>query len=130
MAALEPRLKHKILHILGTARAEGAGIARIVSSLARGLNRDKYSIDACFLAGDGPLSKELEEAGARVRVLSWQGGARNALGCWRFFNLLKSDQFSLVHQHFGARSVRFLVHSAAGIPVITHLHGMFSERPA
>jgi len=60
-------MPHEVLHILGTAQPEGAGIARIVAALACGLDPERYRITAWFLGGAGPLVDELAAAGIRAR---------------------------------------------------------------
>lgn len=67
-------MPHNMLHILGTARPEGTGIARIVAALAKGLDAQRYKIHAWFLAGVGPLTAELQAAGAKVQVVDWPSG--------------------------------------------------------
>ena len=65
-------MTHHVLHILGTARPEGAGITRIVSALAAGLDPARYHVHAWFLGGDGPLVAEVAATGATVRVIKWR----------------------------------------------------------
>jgi hypothetical protein len=71
------------LHILGTAQAEGTGIARLGASLAQGLRPKSYSVHACFLGPPGPLVAMLEAAGAHSVALDLPPG-RNLSGMWRF----------------------------------------------
>ena len=66
-----------ILHLLGSAQPEGSGIARIVATLAAGLDPVKYQVHAWFLGPSGPLVEELQTAGATVRSMNWWGGARD-----------------------------------------------------
>ncbi len=116
----------RILHLLGTARPEGTGIAHIVAGLASGLDRDRYRVNAWFLDGDGPLVEMLERAGATVRVMDWSRGVRDPAGMWRFLRLFNKDFGSaeriLIHQHFGWRSVRRVARMSRGARVIVHLH--------
>jgi len=113
----------QVLHILGTAQPEGTGIARIVSALASGLDPERYHVHVWFLGGDGPLAAELEAARARVRVIHWWRGARDPVGAWRFWRGLCGEEFSIVHQHFGGRSVRWLARAATRARIVLHLHG-------
>ncbi len=122
-------MPHDILHILGSAEPEGAGIARIVAALARDLDPDHYQIHACFLGGDGPLAGDLERAGAHVRTVTWRAGALDPLGAWRFWRLARNRRPSLVHQHTGGRSVSRLARRAARAGLIYHLHGQTLEGP-
>ena len=114
----------QVLHILGTARAEGSGIGRVVAALAAGLDRSRYAMHAWFLGGDGPLVAELAAAGATVRTMRWERGARDPLGALRFRRALSGCPCEIVHQHFGARSPRWLLRTATRAPLIVHLHGL------
>jgi glycosyltransferase involved in cell wall biosynthesis len=110
-----------ILHILGTARREGTGIASIVAALSKGLSPNRYKVHAWFLAGDGPLTSELRSAGACVRTIDWSGGGRDPLGAWRFWRGICDQDFAIVHQHFGNRAPRSLARAASRAKVITHV---------
>src|SRR5689334_16393827 len=100
-----------VLHILGPAQSEGTGIARIVGALARGLDPERYKVHAWFLRGDGPLTTELQAAGAEVRVVDWHGGAYDPAGAWRFWQSLRGREFAIVHQHWGGRAPRWIARS-------------------
>jgi glycosyltransferase involved in cell wall biosynthesis len=113
----------EVLHILGTAEREGSGIANIVAALAKGLNRKKYKIHAWFLASDGPLIAELRAAGAAACWVGWQGGICNPQGSLRFWRQLQSQDFAIVHQHWGARSIRRLIHAGSNAKLVVHCHG-------
>src|SRR5262245_4700787 len=112
-----------ILHVLGSAEREGSSIARIVGELAARLDPAVYSVHACFLGVPGPLLDELRTGGAVVRHIGWERGVRDPIGAWRFFRYLREHDFSIVHQHFGARSVRRLVRGASKARLVIHLHG-------
>ena len=116
-----------VLHILGTARAEGAAIVRIVSMLAKGVDRERYRIHAWFLGAQGPLAAELQSIGVQVRQTPWERGARDPGGAWRFWRDLLDSNFAIIHQHFGARSVRWLARRASRARLIVHLHGRILE---
>jgi glycosyltransferase involved in cell wall biosynthesis len=116
-----------ILHILGTAQREGTGVARIVEALAKGLDPQQYRVHAWFLAGDGPLAKELEAAGVQVRVIDWCRSIGDPAGAWRFWRGLREEKFALIHQHWGGRAPRFVVRSRRRAKTITHLHGHLLE---
>jgi glycosyltransferase involved in cell wall biosynthesis len=119
--------RHRVLHILGTAQPEGAGIARIVAALARGLDPERYRVDAWFLGGDGPLVGALETAGAQASALEWHRGARDPVGAWRFWRRLLGRGFAIVHMHAGGRSVRWLARAATRARIVVHLHGRILE---
>lgn len=116
-----------VLHILGTAEFEGTGIARIVGQLAVGLDPSIYRMHACFLGERGPLIEELRNAGAITQHIGWHRGMRDPAGAWRFWRYLRAHDFTIVHQHFGARSIRCLVKVASQRKLVVHLHGRIDE---
>lgn len=115
-----------VLHLLGTARSEGASIAAIPRLLACSLDPERYRIHVCFLGDDGPLIDELRSAGAVVQRTSWTP-PYDVGGAARFWNALRQQSFDLVHQHFGGRSVRWMARRTTGAPLIMHLHGRVME---
>lgn len=112
-----------VLHILGTARPEGAGIAGLVATLAAGLDPSLYRLHAWFLGPTGPLIDALQGADVEAESVPWSSGIQNPAGAWRFRRKLTSGRFAIVHQHFGYRSVRAIVRSATDARLILHLHG-------
>lgn len=118
----------EILHVLGTAQWEGTSIARIVGMLAGELDPARFRIRAWFLGEDGPLVQELREAGVEARAFGWTSGARDPLGALRFYQALRGRTVDLVHQHQGARSVRWMVKRALGMPILVHLHGAINDQ--
>ena len=116
-----------ILHVLGTAELEGSGIARIVAEVAIRVDPSTYRLHVCFLGESGPLVEELRGAGAIVQHLRWTQGARDPVGAWRFWRYLREHDFAVVHQHFGARSVRRLIKAASHARLVVHLHGRIDE---
>lgn len=117
----------QVLHILGTAQPEGSGIARIVSALAAGLDPLKYQVHAWFLGANGPLVEELQAAGAVARCINWGRGVREPIGAYRFWRNLLDHDFAIVHQHYGARSIRQLVRAASDARIVVHLHGRITD---
>ncbi len=118
----------EILHLLGTAQSEGTGIARIVGTLASGLDPDRYRVHAWFLGPPGPLVDELGKAGATARQMGWWRGAGDPVGAFRFWRSIREGDFAIVHQHFGARSVRGIVRRASNAQIVVHLHGCQTQR--
>jgi glycosyltransferase involved in cell wall biosynthesis len=121
-----PRTLH-VLHVLGTAALEGSGIARIVGDIAAELDPSVYRVHACFLGEFGPLVEQLESAGAIAQHVSWARGVQDPVGAWRFWRYLRKHDFAIVHQHFGARSVRRLIKAASQARLLVHLHGRIDE---
>lgn len=117
----------EVLHLLGSAALEGTGIARMVATLAAGLDQREYRLHACFLGADGPLAAELARSGMNVRALDWQGGARDPAGARRFWRFLQSERFSIIHKHVGGRSVRWIARAATDAALVAHVHGSVVE---
>jgi len=120
-------MPREVLHILGTAQPEYTSVARIVGALARGLDPQRYRLQALFLAGEGPLVDMLEQAGARASALDWSRGARDPVGAWRFWQRLRRLNVDIVHIHFGGRSVRWLARAATGAKIVVHIHATILE---
>lgn len=120
----------EVLHLLGTAEVEGSGIARIVMGLAAGLDPLKYRVHAWFLGPSGPLMDDLQSAGAIVRQIDWSRGAKDPMGAWRFWCGLRGNEFAIVHQHVGARSIRYVIRRSSDAGLVVHLHGgSFGAQP-
>ena len=116
-----------ILHLLGTAQPEGSGIARIVAALAAGLDPAKYHVHAWFVGPSGPLVEDLQAAGADAHSIEWWRGVRDPVGAYRFWRCLRNHDFAIVHQHFGARSVRRLIRLSSDARLVVHLHGRIQK---
>jgi glycosyltransferase involved in cell wall biosynthesis len=120
-------MPHHILHLLGTAQLEGTGVARIVAATVAGLDPSRYRVSAWFLGADGPLASQLRISGAEVRVMKWLRGARDPVGAWRFWRSLRDENFVIVHQHYGGRSISWLVRMATRSALVIQLHGRVLE---
>ncbi len=120
-------MAREVLHILGSAQPEGSSIARMVCTLARGIDPARYQLRALFLEGEGPLLGALERVGVQCSALTWWRGARDPAGAWKFWRRLRSLRVDLVHVHFGGRSVRRLARAATRGKIIMHLHSRIME---
>ena len=120
-------MAHQVLHILGTAQPEGSSMVRIVRTLAEGLDPARYRVHALFLQGPGHLVDTLHKAGVPASSLLWWRGMRDPIGAWKFWSGLRTQKFSIVHLHFGGRSVSGLARSATHAKIIRHLHGRILE---
>jgi glycosyltransferase involved in cell wall biosynthesis len=120
-------MPHNILQLLGSAENENTAISSIVGLLAKGLDPARYRVHAWFLGTDGPLVSELRKAGVLVRHIDWRFGVRDPAGVWRFLSALNTANFSIVHQHFGGLSPRWLVRAKTRAKIITHVHGYINE---
>ncbi len=120
-------MAHQVLHILGTAQPESTGMARIVRTLAEGVDPARYRIHAWFLAGAGPLVSALQQAGVEAAVVNWWRGMEDPRGAWQFWRKLRKQRFAIVHLHFGGRSVVWLARAATQAKIVRHLHGRILE---
>jgi glycosyltransferase involved in cell wall biosynthesis len=120
---MKPR---RVLHVLGTAEPAGFGIFRIVESLAAAVDPAKYEIHACFLQ-PGELAERLQHTAVKATCVNWNGCIRNPWGAARYAALLRSLEFSIIHQHTGGRLLtgmgRLLTHAR----LVRNLHGRASE---
>ena len=116
-----------VLHVLATARRDGAAIVKIIAGLADHLPPEKYRLHACFLGGDGPLAGELRRHNVSVSVVNWLGGVRNPAGALRFVRYLRRQPASIVDLHYGGRSVTWLSKRMRGARVTFHLHATENE---
>jgi glycosyltransferase involved in cell wall biosynthesis len=120
---------HQILHILQDADRGHTAQARIIESLARWLDPQRYQQHVWFLGADGPLITRLEDAGLPARLVPWAGFRRDPLGAWPFLRAFRAGRFALVHQHLGGRSLRWLVQKTSNARVVLHLHARYAETP-
>ena len=102
-------------------------MARMVCGLAAGLDPERYRNHALFLEGTGPLVGMVEQFGVCAHALKWWRGSRDPVGAWKFWRRLRTQDFSIVHIHFGGRSVCGIARLATDAKVIRHLHGRILE---
>jgi glycosyltransferase involved in cell wall biosynthesis len=117
----------QVLHILGTAQPEGAGVAHIVRILAEGLDPNSYRIHALFLAGAGPLVDLMQPVCASSGAIEWWRGMRDPMGALNFWRTLRRRRFDIVHLHSGGNSVSSLARAATGARIVRHIHGRVME---
>ena len=127
VAGVDTVIPRRVLHVLATAKAQGAAIARLAGALARGLDHERYRVHAWFLGGDGPLTAELSAAGVPVQTFRWTGNRTDLVGALSFWRRLRGEHFSIVHLHCGGRALPFLVRSALRTRIVLHLHASGAE---
>jgi glycosyltransferase involved in cell wall biosynthesis len=120
---MKPR---RVLHVLGTAELGGMAIFRMVQSLALAADPAKYEIHACFLR-NGELADRLQQTGVKSTCINWSGSARDPLGMARYAALLRSTEFSVIHQHTGGRLLTGVGRHLSGARIVRSLHGRASE---
>jgi glycosyltransferase involved in cell wall biosynthesis len=119
-----------ILHLLRSAQVEETGPARIVASLARGLDRAEFQVHAWFFGEPGPLMQDLEAAGAITACVAWTGRLDDVVGAWRFWRSLRHHRFAIVDHHFGGRTIRQIIRSSSNARIVVHLHARLAEMDA
>jgi glycosyltransferase involved in cell wall biosynthesis len=116
----------RVLHVLGTAEPAGIGIFKIVESLALGVDPAKYEIHACFLRS-GELAQRLQRSAVKATCINWNGSILDPWGAARYAALLRSLDFSIIHQHTGGRLLTGLGRLLTRAHLVRHLHGRASE---
>ena len=93
----------RVLHVLDTAEPAGSAIFKIVETLVAGVDRSRYEFEVCFLR-EGKLARRLSEQGVKANCVDWNGSLKDPAGMARYAGLLRSADFSIIHQHTGGRS--------------------------
>ncbi|MCU1286859.1 MAG: hypothetical protein JWO13_3209 [Acidobacteriales bacterium] len=112
----------RVLHLLGSSGHEGTGIARIASTLALGIDPNRYSTSVYFFGQPGPLSHQFQQTNIPATIIKWRHPSRDPIGLFTFWNTLRKESFDIIHVHWGGRFVRALA-QRTGAKVILHLHG-------
>ena len=120
---MKPR---RVLHVLGTAEPAGFGIFRIVESLAVAVDPARYEIHACFLR-PGELVERLQRSAVKATCINWNGSIRDPWGATRYAVLLRSLEFSIIHQHTGGRLLTGMGRLLTRAHLLRNLHGRASE---
>jgi glycosyltransferase involved in cell wall biosynthesis len=120
---MKPR---RVLHVLGTAEPAGFAIFQMVESLAQAVDPARYEIHACFLKR-GELAGRLQRSGVKATCINWSSGIRSPWGVARYAALLRSTQFSIIHQHVRGRSLTIMRRLLTRARLVHHLHGRASE---
>ncbi len=102
-------------------------MVRIVCTLATEIDPARYRLHALFLQGPGPLVETLRQAGVPSEGLVWWRGMRDPMGAIKFWSRLRGQDYSIVHLHFGGRSVSSLSRHATHAKIVRHLHGRILE---
>lgn len=73
------------------------------------------------------MADELNELGVQVRVVPWSRQMSDPGGAWVFAKALRTERFSIVHQHIGGRLMSWLARTASAAPLVRHLHSRVLE---
>lgn len=118
--------KRRVLHVLATAERAGTAIFRIVESVAVAARSTNYEIEVCFLQ-PGELAERLTQLGVRWSCVHWSGGMKDPAGAARYAALLRSSDFSIIHQHTGGNVLTGLGRRFTPARIVQSLHGRVSE---
>ena len=123
----DPRRPRNIVHVLPTANVRGTAQVRILASLGRVLDPERYRLRAWFMEEGGQtLPEELAAAGVPSRMVGFRGRT-HLVGGWRVARALRADAPALIHLHGGGRSLLWLLHALAPAMRLAHLHTDRSE---
>lgn len=96
--------------------------------LARDLDPDRYRVSACFFGADGCWTDRLRDLGVPTFCVSWPAERKDWRGALRFRRFLGRNQFAILHQHYGGRSVRLVARTAGVRKIIFHAHSRVLEQ--
>src|SRR4051812_36664697 len=99
-------MKKRVCHVLGSSGHEGTGIAKIVASLHRHIDPERYETSACFVGGNGPLVENFVGRGIPIEVVTWKHPSRDVAGAVRLARYLRSERFDVIHFHWGGPTLR------------------------
>lgn len=108
--------KLKILQLI--TELDVGGAEKVLLSLVKKLNRDKYMVMVAYLKGEGRLAEDFRNAGIEVFDLRMRN--RMASGAViRLYRLLKRENIKILHTHLIQADIcGFLAGKMAGVPVI------------
>jgi glycosyltransferase involved in cell wall biosynthesis len=116
----------RVLQVLDTAEPRGTAICSIVEKLAIGIDPARYQIEVCFLR-PGELEESLRRVGIQSTCVHWTGSARDLCGAARFASLLRSADFSVIHQHTGGRLLTSMGRWLTDARIVRTLHFRANE---
>ena len=108
--------KIKVLHLI--TELDIGGAEKVLLSLVKKLDRDKYQVIVAYLKGEGKLAEDFRDAGIKVFNLKMRN--RVDLGAIIYlYRLLKKGNIKILHTHLiQADMCGFLAGKMAGVPII------------
>ena len=116
----------RVLHVLDTAKPAGSAIFKIVDSLVAGVDRSRYEFEVCFLRA-GELAGRLNDRGVKTSCVAWTGSLKDPAGMARYAVLLRSAEFSIIHQHTGGRLLTGMGRRLTQARIVRSVHARASE---
>jgi glycosyltransferase involved in cell wall biosynthesis len=115
------------VHVIKNAQPESAAICRIVALLSEHVRPLGYRVSVVCLGAGGPLVAELEDAGAKVRIVPWTGVRSDFVLSRTFWWAMRAERPDIVHVHHGSRAVRLLSRLAGARAIVQHVHSRTIE---
>lgn len=102
------------------------GLERVLTTIALGLNKKKYSVHVWCLREGGFFANKLTNEGIEVNIVHIST-SRNPLCIYKLYKLLKSIKFDIIHTHaYSAGTIGRISAFLAGVPiVISHNHSVY-----
>lgn len=114
----------RVLHLLGTAQP--GGVESYVRDVVSCIDRDRFELSVCILGADGPVAREIREAGVHVTFLG-RPGLRDPKTLARYFSLIKTRRPQILHANTGGRAHWVVARMGGCRRVIAHFHAFPEE---
>lgn len=115
------------MHVIKNAQPESAAICRMIATLSLGTQPLGYNTSVVCLGEAGPLQSDLEQTGANVRTVRWNGARRTAVLWHEFYSAMRNERPDIVHVHHGGLAVRLLSRAAGARAVVQQVHSRVLE---
>lgn len=116
--------KIKVLHVIHSLSL-GDGITQVVGTITRHIDREKFTVAICCLAGRGNAADEFERAGIKVFSLGAKSSIspvrfpQNLYATCRLARLLQDEEIDVLHTHeFFSGTLGRIAGWLARVPVI------------
>lgn len=122
------KVKRKTTVVQAVENLRIGGIEKMVSTIAQGLNKDKYDVKVYCLAEGGVLADELIRKGYEVKILNLRT-YHNPINILRLARLLRKDKVEILHTHgYFASTFARLAAFSARVPIIfTKVSGTYYD---
>jgi glycosyltransferase involved in cell wall biosynthesis len=108
--------KINLLHLI--TELDIGGAEKLLLSLVRKLDSDRYNVIVAYMKGEGKLAKDFKDSGIRVFDLKMKNRI-DARAIIYLYRLLKRENIKILHTHLIQADIcGFLAGKTAGVPVI------------